>query len=331
MIERRKFLIGAGTAVTTSVILSDSLLNKAAAQSTAGYQAFLKQTYQQAVQQGFNASIMKQALDWSVPNAKVIQLDRKQPEFTMTWAQYYQKVISPTKISQGKSFYHSLQTVLSKIWSQYQVDPRIVLGIWGIESAYGKHTGKFNVIDSLATLAFEGRRAKFFKSELMKALKILDNCDIAPAQMLGSYAGAMGQPQFMPSAYLQYAVDFSGTGQRNIWTNVPDVLASIANYLAKCGWKASEPWGQEVTIQGNLSQTQIGRKNVKTLSQWQALGVRRKNGSNFSSGSVQGAVIRPDGEGGQAFMVYHNFNVIRRYNPSDYYALAVGLLGDAVG
>ncbi|MDI2090349.1 lytic murein transglycosylase [Commensalibacter oyaizuii] len=330
MLERRQFLMGAG-AVTTSLILSDSLLPQAVAQSSAGYSGFLKQIYQQAVQQGMDASIMKRALlSLSTPNAKVIQLDRKQPEFTLTWDQYFQKVITPTKIQQGKAAYRSLQGTLSKIWKQYQVDPRIVLGIWGLESAYGKHTGKFNVIDSLATLAFEGRRAKFFKSELMNALKILNNRDIAPEQMLGSYAGAMGQPQFMPSAYLRYAVDFSGTGQRNIWTNVPDVLASIANYLAKCGWKASEPWGQEITIQGNIPQSMIGRKNVKTLGQWEALGVRRKNGTEFSNRSVSGAVIRPDGVGGRAFMVYHNFNVIRRYNPSDYYALGVGLLGDAV-
>lgn len=301
-----------------------------ATNNNTGYSGFLRQIYQSAVNQGYDPSIMRRALNFSQPNAKVIQLDRKQPEFTMTWSQYREKVISDTKIQDGRSAYQDSKTLLGDLWKQYHVDPRIIVGIWGIESAYGKHLGKFNVIDALATLAHEGRRSKFFKAELMNALKILNNRDVEPERMMGSYAGAMGQPQFMPSAYLNYAVDFSGDGQRNIWTDKVDTLASIANYLAKCGWHANEPWGQVIRIDGNIVQNQIGRTQLRSLGEWESLGVRRQDGRPFSNKTIRGAVIRPDGEGGDAFMIYHNFNVIRRYNPSDFYALAVGLLGNEI-
>ena len=163
----------------------------------------------------------------------------------------------------------------------------------------------------------------------MASLRILGNGDVSPSSMLGSYAGAMGQPQFMPSSYLRYAVDETGDGRRDIWTSRADVFGSISNYLARSGWVTGEPWGQPVTLTQPVDATAAGRQSVRSLRSWDQLGVRRADGARFSRMDVTGALLLPDGSAGDAFMVYRNFNVIRRYNPSDFYALAVGLIGDA--
>ena len=293
------------------------------------YAGFLQQVRVEALQQGVPAAVLDAALALEVPNAHVLQLDRHQPEFTLTWAEYRSRVISPTREQGAAGAYHDNLTLLTDIWRRYRVDPRVVVGIWGLESNFGTRIGSFNVVDSLATLAYDGRRAAFFRAELMNALRILGNGDVAPGSMLGSYAGAMGQPQFMPSSYLRYAVDYSGDGRRNIWTDRADVFASIANYLARCGWTDGEPWGQPVTLTRPIAPSLAGRQTVRPLASWTEAGVRRQDGGRFSQGDVNGALLLPDGAGGDAFMVYSNFNVIRRYNPSDFYALAVGLIGNA--
>lgn len=295
------------------------------------YAAFLQSVRREALGKGIAESTLDRAFALTTqPNPRVIKLDRHQPEFTLTWAQYRDRVIGTTRISQGRAAYQQRSQLLEATGAQYGVDPRVIVGIWGLESAFGRKSGTFSVIDALATLAYDGRRASFFRGELLKALQILDHGDIEPQTMLGSYAGAMGQPQFMPSAYLRYAVDADHDGRRNIWTSEADIFASVANYLHSCGWQADEPWGQAVTLTRDIPQAQLGRGNRQTLSGWMALGVRRTDGSAFSRTDITGAVLRPDGPGTEAFMVYRNFDVIRRYNPSDFYALGVGLLGYAV-
>ena len=174
------------------------------------------------------------------------------------------------------------------------------------------------------------RRASFFRGELLAALKILDHGDVAPGGMTGSYAGAMGQPQFMPTSYLRYAVDFEGHGRRDIWTSTPDVLGSIANYLAQSGWRPGETWGQPVTVPAGFDTTAIGREARRPLADWARKGVRPIAGQWWGTAATNTAVLLPDGAGGDAFVVYPNFGAIRRYNPSDYYALVVGLLGDTL-
>jgi membrane-bound lytic murein transglycosylase B len=186
------------------------------------------------------------------------------------------------------------------------------------------------VVEALATLAWEGRRSSFFRPELIAALRILDHGDVTPARMTGSYAGAMGQPQFMPTSYLRYAVDFEGNGRRDIWTSKPDVLGSIANYLANSGWRGGEPWGEPVTLPSNFDTASVGREYRRPVGEWLRLGVRAANGAALARRDMQAAVLLPDGASGDAFLVYANFGAIRRYNPSDFYALAVGLLGDSV-
>jgi membrane-bound lytic murein transglycosylase B len=213
---------------------------------------------------------------------------------------------------------------------RYAVDPGVITGIWGLESSFGAGMGDYRVVEALATLAWEGHRASFFRGELLAALRILDHGDISPARMLGSYAGAMGQPQFMPSSYLRYAVDFEGNGRRDIWTSKPDVLASIANYLAHSGWRDGETWGQAVVLAGNASGLPSGRDVPRPVGEWARMGVRAVDGRPLARADLPGALLLPDGPAGDAFLVYANFGAIRRYNPSDYYALVVGLLGDSI-
>jgi membrane-bound lytic murein transglycosylase B len=293
-----------------------------------GFTAFLAGLRAEAARDGVRPDVLDAALRGVQPNADVLRLDRHQPEFTLTWVQYRARVLPAKRLGAARDHYGQNETLLTQVGGKYGVDPRVVVGIWGLESGFGANTGGFSVIQALATLAYDGRRAAFFRSELLKALRILNAGDISPRGMSGSYAGAMGQPQFMPSAYLAYAVDEDGDGKRDIWTSRPDIFGSVANYLSRCGWRAGEPWGQQVQVPDGY-RGPSGRDEMRPLSSWQKDGVRRVDGAAFSRGDVKGALVLPDGPGGEAFMVYHNFQVIRRYNPSDYYALAVGLLGYA--
>ena len=213
----------------------------------------------------------------------------------------------------------------------YGCDASVVLGIWGLESAFGKITGNFRIVEALATLAYDGRRAAFFRAELINALRILQNGDIRAHAMTGSWAGAMGQPQFMPSAYLHYAVDADGDGRRDIWTDRADVFGSVANYLAKSGWRVGEPWGPAHPGAGEFYRRAGGPgSHQDSCAMAGPRRAARGRQNRFRAPDVRGAVVMPDGIGGEAYMTYANFKVIRRYNPSDYYALSVGLLGNAV-
>ena len=217
------------------------------------------------------------------PNQKVLERDRHQPESTMTWAQYRALLITDQRIANGRAAYQQNRALLGRVQDRFGVDPGVITGIWGLESSFGTGMGDFHVVEALATLAWEGRRASFFRGELLAALRILDHGDVAPARMLGSYAGAMGQPQFMPSSYLRYAVDFEGHGRRDIWTSKPDVLASIANYLAQSGWRGGEPWGQAVTLPANFDRTATGRDNRRPVGEWARLG--RARGGRAAAGA----------------------------------------------
>ena len=316
--------------VTRRVLLS---LPLAALPSVAGAQgsfaSFVAGIRSEAVRAGIRASIVDAAFEGVQPNGKVIELDHHQPEFSMSWAQYKQRVLPQSRLDEGRRVYAGQASLLESLMGRYPADPRIVMGIWGLESGFGAKTGNYRIVEALATLAYDGRRAGYFRGELINALRILDAGDVSPHAMTGSWAGAMGQPQFMPSSYLRYAVDADGDGRRDIWTDRTDVFGSVANYLAKCGWRPGEPWGQQVQVPAGLA-GRTGREAVRPLSEWQAEGVRRIDGRPFSRKDVRGAVVMPDGEGGEAYMVYTNFNVIRRYNPSDSYALSVGLLANAV-
>nr|WP_241663758.1 lytic murein transglycosylase [Oecophyllibacter saccharovorans] len=336
LLERRTFL---STACMAGFFLSAGQLRArpiarppAASES---YRQFLEGVRSQALADGLSATAVTEALAMApAPNQAVLARDRHQPEFTMTWAQYRSRVLKPARLQQGAQVFQNVRATLTPLAQRYGAADGVVMGIWGLESGFGATLGKFNVIDALATLAYDGRRAKFFRSELLKALRIVSDGEAAPSTMLGSYAGAMGQPQFMPSAYLQYAVDVDGDGKPNIWTSKPDVFASIANYLGRRHWIQGQGWGTEVSVPQGSEAEALGAKAsrqsaVRSVSSWEALGVRPVDGAPFTQPDLQARLLEPDGPGGQAFLVFHNFNVIRAYNPSDYYALAVGLLGDA--
>jgi membrane-bound lytic murein transglycosylase B len=316
MLTRRVFL----TAPLAAAPLS--------ARAAGGFDAFLSGVRAEARHAGIRPDVLDAAFAGVSPNAKILELDHNQPEFTLTWAQYRARVLPDKRLQAASAAYRRNTAVLGAVWQRYAVDPHVIVGIWGLESGFGAKTGGYGVVESLATLAYDGRRAGYFRKELINTLRILNDGDISPRAMTGSWAGAMGQPQFMPSSYLAYAVDFDGDGKRDIWHSLPDVFGSVGNYLAKCGWRAGEPWGQPIQLPPGFAAAN-GRDVSRPLGAWMAEGVRRIDGSKFSRADVHGAVVLPDGAGGEAFMVYQNFHVIRRYNPSDYYALAVGLLGTA--
>ncbi|MBV9655816.1 MAG: lytic murein transglycosylase [Acetobacteraceae bacterium] len=308
-----------------------SLPATAARAGSGSFEAFTARVKAEAARSGITATTLADAFAGVGPNARVIELDRKQPEFTLTWNEYRARIVSPARVADGRENWAANLPLLRAIEDRFGVDPAVVLGIWGLESHFGTKTGTFGVVEALATLAWEGRRASFFRAQLLDSLRILEARDVTPAGMTGSWAGAMGQPQFMPDSYLRYAVDFDGDGRRDIWTSRADSLASIANYLAHSGWQPGEPWGQAVRLPPGFDPALAGRDAQRLLGEWMQLGVQRPDGTPFSRTDVAGAVLLPGGANGDdAFMVYRNFAAIRRYNPSDFYALAVGLLGDSV-
>jgi membrane-bound lytic murein transglycosylase B len=322
MLTRRLALAAAPT------VLAPAILAFRARAASDSFPTFLIDLQAEARRAGITQATLDRALADVSPNQKVLERDRHQPEFTMTWARYKALVINDKRIADGRQIVTATRPLLARVQDRFGVGPGVVSGIWGLESGFGTITGDFRVVEALATLAWDGRRTSFFRGELMAAFKILEHGDIAPGTMTGSYAGAMGQPQFMPSSYLRYAVDFEGHGRRDIWTSRPDVLGSIANYLARSGWRPNETWGQPVVIPAGLDAQ--GRDVTRPLNDWARKGVRPVSGSWLATADAPAALLTPDGGGGAAFVVFANFNAIRRYNSSDFYALAVGLLGDRV-
>lgn len=295
-----------------------------------GFRSFVAEIKAEARKAGIRPATLDRAFAGVSPNQKVLDRDRHQPEFTMTWARYRGLVITDKRITDGRQAVAANRALFQRVEQRYGVGAGVIAGIWGLESSFGTGTGDFRVVEALATLAWEGRRASFFRGELMAALKILDHGDVAPAAMTGSYAGAMGQPQFMPSVYLSTAVSFSGNGRPDIWTSDADTLASMGNYLAKAGWTPGQPSSEPVLAPSSINVAMTGRENVKTLGYWLGQRVQRLPGAARLPNSTPAALLLPDGAGGEAFLVYANFQVIRRYNASDYYALAVGGLGRMV-
>lgn len=300
---------------------------QAASQS---FEAFLDGVRTEARRAGISPATLQRALTGIRPNDRVLELDRRQPEFTQTWEQYRDARLSQSRIDGGRRAFGDNRATLEAVQARFKVSPRVIVAIWGLETNYGGFTGNMNVVESLATLAWDGRRAAYFRNELMAALKILDAGHIAPDRMRGSWAGAMGHPQFMPSNFDRLAVDMDGDGRRDIWDNRADALGSIGNYLARAGWREEELWGREVVLPAGFNPEDARRDNTRPLREWVRQGVRRADGSALPALDMEAAILLPGGPAGQAFAVYANFNVIRRYNPSNFYALAVGMLSDRV-
>ena len=300
-----------------------------AAASGGNFDQFLDGVRADARRAGISPNTVNRAFAGLRVNARVLELDRFQPEGPgMTWEEYRERQVSPTRVENGRRAFAENRRLLDAIGERFRVSPRAVAAIWGVETNYGTNTGGFGVVEALATLAWDGRRSAYFRSELLAALRVLDGGHIPPERMRGSWAGAMGQPQFMPSNFERLAVDFDGDGRRDIWDSRADALGSIAHYLSRHGWRDGEPWGLEVRAPGPVGGYDTDAK--RPLRDWARLGFRRADGGPMPDGEVEMGLVQPNRSAGQVFLGGHNLRVIRRYNPPVNYGLAVGLLSDRV-
>lgn len=322
-------LSSAGLAVGAG---SPALANPAVANDDPAFAKWVKELEEDARAAGISEKTIEEALGGLALVPDVVELDRKQPETRKTFEQYRDRVLSDSRVKKGREMLKEHQDLLNKIAAEYGVQPRFIISLWGIETSYGAFLGGHQVIQALATLAYDGRRADMFRRELIAALRILDRGDIALAEMKGSWAGAMGQSQFMPSSFLRYAVDYDGDGKRDIWNTLPDVFASIANYLSKSGWDDDYTWGRPVKLAAASDQpvNSKGLKIVKSLPEWQSLGVRRENGNSLPAVSLNASLLRTDDGEGPTYLVYDNFRVLMVWNRSTYFALTVSELSDLI-
>jgi len=291
--------------------------------------SWLKDFRAEALKAGISEKTLDIALsDLREPLQEVVERDRLQPEFTQNLADYVAARVSDRRIEMGRKMMKRYPTWLDRVEREYGVPQRYLVALWGMESNFGEHTGSFPVIPSLATLAFDGRRGTFFSGQMVDALRILDEGHISFEEMKGSWAGAMGQCQFMPSSFRRFAVDADGDGRIDIWNSVPDVLASSANYLAQAGWKKGETWGRPVKLPKGFDISLAGLDKSRPLSKWWSLGVKKSDGRALPRGRMAASLLLPDGPEAPAFLVYDNFRVLLAWNRSNAFAVAVGTLAD---
>ncbi len=281
----------------------------------------------EAASRGISADVLNRALDDVEPIARVLELDRRQPEFTLTFWSYLGNAVNDKRIEKGKELLVKHKKLLDTIHQSYGVPPRFLVAFWGLESNFGQYTGVFPVVAALVTLAHDRRRAKFFREQLLAVLELIDKGDIDMATK-ASWAGAMGNHQFIPTTYRDFAVDHNADGKRDLWQTLPDIFASAANYLRGAGWDRNRTWGREVKLPKGFAYELSGLKVKKTLAEWQILGVRRANGKNLPAVDIDGSIVLPAGYRGPAFLVYNNYRTIMVWNRSILYALAVGHLAD---
>lgn len=322
MLRRLRF---AASAFTLAVMVSGT----ASAQTDNGdFGAWLNALKAEAIGKGFDAPTVERALADVQPINRVIELDRRQPEFTLTFGGYMDRVISDKRIERGRALLREHADLLAEITAKHQVQPRFLVAFWGLETNFGDYFGAFPVAGSLATLAHDGRRSAFFREQLLAALDLMSRGDM-PIDVQGSWAGAMGNFQFIPTTYRDFAIDYDGDGKRDLWGNLHDAFASAANYLSRSGWNPERTWGREVYLPSDFDVSLTGLSQRKTLAEWQSLGVRRGDGKrDLPSVEIEGSILLPAGLTGPAFMIYDNFETILRWNRSIFYAIAVGHLAD---
>lgn len=318
---------------TTPALVSNNSSKKMLSEQgrdPAQFPAYVEQLKAQARANGISEATLNIAFANIHFVDRVIQSDRNQLEKKVTLDDYLAKVLTPGKIAQGKEIYQRYQPQLSQVTARYGVPERYIVALWGMESGFGKIQGKEDVISALSTLAFEGRREAFFTKELIAALKIIQQGRVEDPQLKGSWAGAMGQSQFMPSSFLTYGADGDGDGKVDIWNNIDDVFASTANYLSTEGWKPSIGWGQEAQLPEGFNVALAGLKDnqAKTVKQWQQLGVVPKG--SVANSDLRAWVIVPDDVQGRAFLVYDNFRTIMHWNRSYYFAISIGMMADGI-
>lgn len=315
-------------AVLCVMSLAPSLVLASTSQSFEQWRAELRT---EAVSKGITELVFDTAFAGVQPIERVIELDRRQPEFTMTLETYLSKVVSATRIKKARQKLAEHKAILAEVSERFGVQPRFIVALWGIETNFGQHTGGFSVIAALATLAYDGRRSAYFRGELLNALRIIQQGHISAENMKGSWAGAMGQSQFMPSSFLSYAFDYDKDGKRDIWGTRKDVFASIANYLSSVGWRDDITWGREVIVPATLDGKALSdKKTVKSMADWQALGIRLPDGADLPKRNLKSRLVVPDRSNGRAFIAYANYDNILKWNRSNFFAIAVGSLADQI-
>lgn len=296
----------------------------------ASFRQFIEDMRPKALKKGISAQLYDQAVRGLKPDPKVEKLATRQPEFNTPIWQYINLRVSSKRITTGKQMKARHAAAIAAIQQRFGVNRHVVLAIWGMESNYGSYTGKMSIIRSLATIGYQGRRAAFGRQQFLAALQILQKGDISVDNFTGSWAGAMGHTQFIPTTYNAHAVDWTGDGKRDIWNSVSDALASTANYLGKSGWKPTRPWGWEVKLPKGFDFRNLGPSGARTTKKWKALGVVPANRKRFGVADEMARLILPAGARGPAFLVTENFKAILAYNASQSYALAVAHLADRI-
>jgi membrane-bound lytic murein transglycosylase B len=294
------------------------------------FETWLQEFRSQALAERISAATLDAALAGLAPLEAVIERDRDQPEFTLDFQTYLTRVASPSRIDEGKRVLAEHGELVRTVGNRYGIPPSLLVAVWGVESNYGRTQGDFPVIQALATLAYDGRRGAMFRRELLNALRILDQGHVDLGAMRGSWAGAMGQLQFMPSTFIDYAKDGDGDGRKNIWGSAADALESAANFMS-AGWRAGTRWGRQVRLPDRFELSLAGLGKTRSLAQWHALGVRLPGGEALPGGNLQASLILPmDGSREPAFLVYQNYRALMRWNSSHFFALAVGHLADRI-
>lgn len=318
----RSLLTGVALVLTSTAFLTGPALANTA--------DFVRGLWPEAERAGVSRQAFDAAMAGYSPLSEVMELTRKQPEFTQTVQQYVDRRVTGAQAAKGQSMRGEWAQTLAGTQQRYGVQPEVVLAIWGMETNFGGFMGGNNTIHALATLTQEGYRSEFFRSELVTALRIVSDGHITPGAMVGSWAGAMGHTQFMPSSFMRYAVDYTGDGRKDIWNSVPDALGSTANYLNSFGWRPGETWGYEIKLPAGFDFATARQMGKAPISQWQAMGISRVSGRDFPRAGDTARLYMPSGARGPAFLLLPNFDVIKRYNNSDSYALAVGHLADRI-
>lgn len=292
--------------------------------------------YVQSLKQDFSSKgYSEELLDRAFSDVKLrpqaIKRDKNQPEFKLTLDTYIPRALPDWKVAKARRLYKENLPLLKEISQKYGVQPRFIVALWGIESNFGKLTGRYDVVSALTSLAYQGRREAFFKRQLTAVLDIMQTDQLTRSQLKGSWAGAMGQVQFMPGTYKGYAVDEDGDGVRDIWHNTSDALASAANYLRHLNWQNDTTWGRQVHLPKGLDLKSPEIKKPKPLSEWQKLGIRRYDGSDLPHRDIQARLVVPDDAHGRIYLVYANYEALLKWNRSNYFAITVGILADRIG
>ena len=280
--------------------------------------------------EGVSQRVVNDVLGAVTQQERVLELDRRQPEFTLPFTEYYNRRVTPERVARGRELLAEHAGMLGDIERNFGVPARYLVAFWGLETNFGSHFGDTPVPASLTTLACDVRRSAFFTAELMEALRIIDAGDIPAGRMKGSWAGAMGHVQFMPSVFQRYAVDADEDGRRDLWGSIHDAMASAANFLRASGWQRGLRWGREVRLPEGFDYLLAGRDQKRPLSEWRELGVTDAFGRTLPPLDISAALLVPSGHAGPAFLTYRNFDVIMRWNRSEFYALSVGRLADEV-